>query len=862
MTAPLILMQGASQRPLRYGGTYSVQVQVKDQTQSHVFTGDRVYFHLNEPSIAAPLIFAAADATTRQEVELRWTEPGTLDGDVLTYEVELTDSDGNVTTYQASTAKSIRVGPLAADTYSWRVRAVDEHGLEGSWSAADEFIVSLSGALPVVTLLASPANVAPLVSRWTWSDPDGDVATDYQAQLATDAAFANVIEDSGVVASAALYHVHTATATGTYHRRVRVRTASTDWSEWAADTATITAPISQTAHVAIYLSASTVPTALDQTTYPVTGVELITRVNAPTELRFVTHNHDGLEAGIGDREELLVHLRTADGSRVEFRGAVIDKEIGDMMSVVAKDIGRLFEHWICTLDLSYYSVGQLVERIVANPDGLTPTGIICHCEEIIDDAGYVVRLPSWQGGGRTLAACLADLYAKTGYCWTIRYIEGAYHLYFYNQSAQAVSTITLRDDTDRADNSDSVWRVKDGVTIKKTQGAYRNRVEFTGVPDPPAPPGEGNTDYDGFFTDTSSAWVPFSPAKTQVEKIYAPVWHFPLKYDSGRLRGECSIRFKYTHGVTGGLIPHVTPLAYMRLPVAWQNWFQPSFGSWVFSAVLLMYRSAAIEPFAPADDDETQWNPVKHVQNLHPILYLFTSEAGIAGVASLTQTPGTVDSGSHYILPGGAWKDYRQWFTASYNDLPYYHRIIVPGSSEAYEDIYKHVIAIGLGVYLGEQISMYDDITNGYGIELWVDDMHVSVPEKVRHPSPLSSYVELASVTAGTEDPIPMTIDTTGMSFAGARALAKLTLAKVAKTHEAIGSVPIDGIRSVPVTSQWPLILSKRGVSGTYPVTQVVHRPLDAGDSTTVDFGDVALNSYRTIVQIRDRLDSLESGQL
>ena len=111
------------------------------------------------PTLTAPIGGETAASLTPT---LSWSEATDVDGDVLSYDVEVYDIDGVLvasTTEVAGDGVSAQwtldVDLLEDATYSWTARAVDEHGLEGAWATEESFFVDTDNAPPAdVTWLA------------------------------------------------------------------------------------------------------------------------------------------------------------------------------------------------------------------------------------------------------------------------------------------------------------------------------------------------------------------------------------------------------------------------------------------------------------------------------------------------------------------------------------------------------------------------------------------------------------------------------------------------------------------------------------------------------------------------------------
>lgn len=840
------------------GKTYSIQVQVKDAQQAHVYSSDkRAYIHVNDAAVAAPVLTAEADTDSLTSVTLAWTGSVITDGDALTYELELTGVTTQARTFNASSATSLEVGRLPIDTFTWKVRATDEHGMVGAWSSTDTFVVADGGALPVATLVSRPTSAAPLVTNWTYFDADSDTQTAYQVQLATDAGFTAIVEDSGTVVSTALFYSATITTAQTYYRRVKVRTGATNWSDWStADSTEVIGPTTQTSDVEVYLNAEGTPAALDQTTYPVSGMSVTFKANAPAECKFTVNNFDALEGGIDDDEEVLVYLKDSAGKRISFRGAVVSKDVGHMLTVTARDISRLFDRWRVTRTLSYMTLGQVIEAIVEDPTGSTSTGITAHCEEVQGDNG-VVTIRTFTGQAKTLAAWLGDFASATGYFWRMEYIAGAWHFWWYNPATQPTYAVTLKDNIDRANNSASQWRIGDEVRVVKDRSQYANRIMYSGIPDPPVPP-LGIENFDQVFTEAVTSWGIFTDAGETTWGVTNTAGYVQ--------RGAYGMIFTWNHAQDGTHVAwdDIIPICYRRIPADLQDMYHPAFGSLVFDLKMTvkadtaqLYSSVGSQPAEPKSD---YYNVVK--PNLRPVVFVFTSESALAAPGSLkVNAVSALDSGS-WIMdkdPSGAWDSWQTY------EFP------LPGNMFVGDvDAYKHVIAIGFGLRTdgrfdapteGERYA--GNVRSGHEqyIQFAIDDVRIE-PNKVSN-QPIDRYVETAAVTTGAEQPVETPLGVTGLNQSSASILAATMLTYRNRTQQSVQSVTVDGIRNIPRGSQIPLVLPNHGIaSDTLAMYEITFLPFDSGDRTEVAVGDPKLDVAKALAGLRQKLDSLVGGTL
>lgn len=111
----------------------------------------------------------------------------------------------------AGTALQINAGPFATGSYHWRARGIDSSGAQGAWvlynGAGMDFAVQLNQApsAPSGLLCEDQTNPAGVLDstpefRAVFNDSDaGDMLSQIRIQVATDAAFTNLLWDSGAV---------------------------------------------------------------------------------------------------------------------------------------------------------------------------------------------------------------------------------------------------------------------------------------------------------------------------------------------------------------------------------------------------------------------------------------------------------------------------------------------------------------------------------------------------------------------------------------------------------------------------------------------------------------------------------------
>lgn len=184
-----------------------------------------------------PLLISPADFLVNQPIRpvLDWQGVA----NATSYQIQLSereDFNSPITLNTADTNSQIQAGPLDYYTfYFWRVRAVNG-SLASSWSTAWRFRTVPSIVNQKVTLRApaNGANVSPAAISLQWNGLLG--ATSYDYQLATDAAFTNVVAGASVLTTS---DVVTLSASTTYFWRVRGSDGvnNSQWSDvWTLNT--------------------------------------------------------------------------------------------------------------------------------------------------------------------------------------------------------------------------------------------------------------------------------------------------------------------------------------------------------------------------------------------------------------------------------------------------------------------------------------------------------------------------------------------------------------------------------------------------------------------------------------------------
>ena len=154
---------------------------------------DAESFVVNEFNEAppAPVALYPVDGETigSTDVELLWTGLDDPDGDDLTFDVVLWDGLMETVLTEATglsfeeardvTGSWLVDITLDEDTwYAWQVRAIDEHGLDGDWSEAEDFFFDTSNAAPEGVVFVDPLDgdvvgtVSPVLVATEGVDPE------------------------------------------------------------------------------------------------------------------------------------------------------------------------------------------------------------------------------------------------------------------------------------------------------------------------------------------------------------------------------------------------------------------------------------------------------------------------------------------------------------------------------------------------------------------------------------------------------------------------------------------------------------------------------------------------------------------
>jgi hypothetical protein len=169
------------------------------------------------PDAPTPLFPVGGESVAELRPTPQWSDAVDPDRDAVTYEILVKDSLGEPVTEgffdpAARDAEwTVDVELVEDAMYSWQVRALDEHGLEGSWSADADFVVDTDNAPPSDVVFVDPLDgdsvdgSAPTLVATEAVDPEGEVPS-YVMELDTVESF-----DSADLLSATLEHTGTGT---------------------------------------------------------------------------------------------------------------------------------------------------------------------------------------------------------------------------------------------------------------------------------------------------------------------------------------------------------------------------------------------------------------------------------------------------------------------------------------------------------------------------------------------------------------------------------------------------------------------------------------------------------------------------
>jgi hypothetical protein len=737
-----------------------------------------------------------------------------------------------------------------AGTYSWRVRATDEHGMASEWSSADTFTVTLSGSLPVVTLapLATSTTTTP-TSTWSVYDLDGDAQTHYQVQTASDAGFTADVVDSGIVASTNMHHSHAVLATGTWYRRVKVCTATTDWSEWDSDSFAIVAGTAQTDAWEIWRDASGTPAQIDPATYPSSAPIVTCKPNGPTSFSFMVNNFDGLCAGITSTDDILLYLKDSlTGNRIEFRGLVTDYVAGRFLEVTCQDVSYQFDRWKVEIERDHVSLASIITAMVQNPTGSASTGIVAHVEEIVDPdtAGKPLILSEWQGQGKTVGAWLGEFAKLTGYRWEVRSISGTWHFFFFNPVDAPTLAATAKNNIDYANESSSQWLILNEVKKRESRSNYANRVRYWGRYEPLTLP-SGVSTWDEVLTESSAQWTAYTGCTVAEDAV-------------NFCAGAKSIVFELTYNAAD-LVNRTMDFGYVLVPAQYRDFANNFVQNIRFNYRWVRGRNGDF------DTDSTDWEDIPYHgtwgQSYLTCVLFSGDERGpytrrpTNGFLCERSPSGTGPEDGTNGKWGGAAVGVHQVNTINVQDTDYFDA--------------NNVRAIGFrishpsGVYPDWYVPAGETVS----YRLYIDNFRLSTDKTPKVIDEGLFYVETAAVSAGTEVPIEAELSNRGLTMTEGEKLAKLWL-DIKSANQifinggltdkgTVDGVQFAGVRNIPVRSKITVATAKPTISATYSVTQVDYKPGEAGWMTEVQLGDMPDGLVQALESVKHGLANIVS---
>ena len=162
--------------------------------------------------------------------ELRWQPDPAAAG----YQVQL-DNNGNFSSpvfdvIVPAGNSAVPAEPLADGRYFWRVRSLDAENNPDQWSRRFRFTVDTEApGYPVLRAPRDGATTRDSTPRLTWRKVRG--ASAYRVDVATDAAFSNLVVNSAEVKPSNFTPL-SSLAQGMYYWRVQAGDAAGNWSGW------------------------------------------------------------------------------------------------------------------------------------------------------------------------------------------------------------------------------------------------------------------------------------------------------------------------------------------------------------------------------------------------------------------------------------------------------------------------------------------------------------------------------------------------------------------------------------------------------------------------------------------------------
>ena len=843
---PLLLLLQSSEAlaaVLAPGETYSIQLQARDVTQQYTYTADLVYVHVNDATVAAPTLTAEPDCTTAVSVTLELTKAVPADGDVLTTEIEVTftpagEDPEEPRTYRIGTGTTLLLNLCPAGVYSWRAQHTDEHDMVGAWPTADEFTVTLAGSLPVVTLapLAPSVDTTPR-SYWLMTDLDRRPQTYYRVQIASDAGFSTIVQDSGEFPSTNLYHQHTTLAVGTWYRRVMAKAG--DWSEWVDDSFVIQALVGQSDKWLLYCNGVQIDPAL----YPASAPTVTKKSNAPLEFSFGLANFDDRQGGVNKGDDILLYIVDTEDNRMEFRGLVVDIDLGRFAQFKCQDIAFWFARWGVDLSLDHASMGQVLQAIITNPSGFCETGIVCRIEEPEDPKypGSPIIMTAWRGKGQKVGAVLADFAEKTGFKWEIYSAEGSWYFHFWNPANARTFPVTLKNNIDYGLESSSEWVVLNEVKRSETMRDWANQVRYRATYEPPSLP-PGISKWDEVWTEATMLWIPY-PDVT-------------ISFDTtAKTAGTGSIKVEHTQYGPARFNRGPIPLCYVLVPSRYRDWENCYYSHLVFAHQWDLLLNDVSEVGFKHFGQGWLRTTAHSGSDVGPEGGQILRDVPLGGLIGPLAERWRLGCGAPINI------DFVRRFSVvdsedfdANNVLCFSFSLVFPGNG-TYPDYFGGVLEEG-------------DV---YKTQMWFDNMGLDYLGD-RWAGLVKSgefTVCTAEVDARTETPVEKFLTTPSLTQTEGRAISLMWLALVnagqvfvnsgwAKSGK-ISGLQLHGMRRIPLDVNVPVDFTKPTISGSYPVSQIDWRPGEAGFTTEVQLGDMPATLAAGLDRVKHGISNLIS---
>lgn len=194
------------------------------------------------PIPAAPILTAPGSGTLTNDKTPLLSWDAVVDPIIITgYQVQLGRSSlfTNSTLEEVTGVTTYESDAITDDgRYYWRVRAVNDLGVIGTWSAIRSVVIDTTRPnTPSLVIPLDGATVNGLPFYYWYSDI---TATYHQFEFATDPGFINVEYRTGELTVP--YHILPGQKPGTYYWHARARDVAGNWSDWSESRQVIIAP--------------------------------------------------------------------------------------------------------------------------------------------------------------------------------------------------------------------------------------------------------------------------------------------------------------------------------------------------------------------------------------------------------------------------------------------------------------------------------------------------------------------------------------------------------------------------------------------------------------------------------------------